>query len=75
MKLISLFFVGLSIVVGGCASPQSGDKVASSSNEESYVALGTSIPRKGPRRVEDQTLDLQQMENNRIMNNGTSNTP
>jgi hypothetical protein len=74
MKFFPLIIVACAIVLGGCASPQDGEKIASAT-EESYVPLGTSIPKKGARRAEDKTLDLQQMQDNRTMNNGTINKP
>ena len=74
MKLIISLVLASAFTLTGCATQQNGEQLASAT-EESYVPLGTSIPKKGKRSAEDKTLDLQQMENNRIMNNGTSNTP
>jgi hypothetical protein len=75
MKFLSLLLIGSAMIVGGCASQDSGSKTAPvASDGESYVALGSNIPRKGPRRAEDKTMDMQQMENDRIINNGTINS-
>ena len=72
MKLLPLVVVGCAIVLGGCASQQGDGRIAAS-YEPSYTPLGTSIPKKGTRRSEDKTTDLQQLENARVMNNGTNN--
>ena len=75
MKFLPLLVIGSAMMVGGCASPDSGAKTAAAAPDgESYVALGSNIPRKGPRRAEDKTMDMQQMENDRIINNGTINS-
>lgn len=81
MKFLPSLVIGSALIFGGCASPESGTKTvtatsaaAAASDGESYVALGSNIPKKGARRAEDKTMNLQQMENDRIINNGTINS-
>lgn len=75
MKFLPLLVIGSALIIGGCASPESGTKTAAAASDgESYVALGSNIPKKGARRAEDKTMNLQQMENDRIINNGTINS-
>jgi hypothetical protein len=73
MKFLSLLILGSAVLAGGCASPTDSAKIAEVSGGESYVSLGSNIPKKGARRAEDKTLDLQKLENDRTMNNGTIN--
>lgn len=74
MKLMTLLVVAGAITLGGCASTENGSaQTAAAKGEESYVSLGSNIPRKGARRKEDQNADLQQLENARIQNNGAIN--
>jgi hypothetical protein len=73
MKFLPLLTLGSAILLGGCASTDNGEKPAAVRGEESYVPLGSNIPKKGPRRTEDQTADMQKLENDRIMNNGVAN--
>jgi hypothetical protein len=70
MKVFPLIVAGCAILLGGCASQPTGERIASA-DEQSYVPLGTSIPKRGPKSAEDKTLNLQQLENDRNMNNGT----
>lgn len=72
MKFITLLVVAGAITIGGCASTDNGKPTAAAKGEESYVSLGSNIPKKG-RRSPEQGADLQQMENARIQNNGAIN--
>ena len=83
MKFLPSLVICSALIIGGCASPESRTKTvtatsaaaaAAASDGESYVALGSNIPKKGARRAEDKTMNLQQMENDRIINNGTINS-
>jgi hypothetical protein len=73
MKFLPLLMLGSAMLLGGCASTENGAKPAAVNGEESYVALGSNIPRKGARRPEDQGIDLQQLDNARTTNNGVTN--
>ena len=72
MKFLSLVVLGSAILLGGCASTGTSEKTAAVA-EESYVTLGSSIPKKNGKRAEEKTIDLQQLENERTMNNGVVN--
>jgi len=74
MKCLTLVFTGSLIVLGGCASTNDGVKIASADREESYVPIGSAIAKKGKRSPEDQTVDLQQLENARTMNSNAINS-
>jgi hypothetical protein len=75
MKFLPLLVIGSALIIGGCASPENGARTAAAASDgESYIPLGSSIPKKGPRRTEDKTMDMQRMENDRITNNGTINS-
>jgi hypothetical protein len=74
MKSLTIVFIAGLMALGGCASMNDGVKSASAQDEESYIPLGSSIPKKGKRSSQDQTVDLQQLENARTMNNATINS-
>lgn len=73
MKFLPLLILGSAILLGGCASTENGAKTAAVADGDSYVALGSNIPKKGSKRAEDKTVNLQQLENDRVMNNGVTN--
>lgn len=73
MKCLPLLMLGSAILLGGCASDFSAPQksaAAGGGGEESYVSLGSNIPKKGAKRSADQSAaDLQQLENARAMGN------
>lgn len=73
MKFITLLVVAAACTLGGCASTDNAQKAPVAAGEESYIALGSNIPRKGTRNKGDQNADMQQLENARIQNNGAIN--
>lgn len=75
MKCLSLLVLGGAVLLGGCTSTGNADRAAAAAGGDTYVALGSNIPKKNARRGEEKTVDLQQLENERIMNNATINKP
>jgi hypothetical protein len=75
MKFLPLFALGSAILMGGCASTENASQTAAAPAGDSYVALGSIIPKKNGKRTEDQTVNMQQLENDRVMNNGVMNGP
>lgn len=75
MKQTALIILGSAILLAGCASTDNSVKSASASEGDTYVALGSNIPKKGSKRADGpaKTVDLQQLENDRTINNGTIN--
>lgn len=71
MKFCSTMMLASAVALAGCASTDTSTATPAAS--DSYVALGTFIPKKGARQAEDKKVDLQQMENERTMSNGTIN--
>jgi hypothetical protein len=70
-KFCSILILGGTVLLAGCASADTN--TATPAAGDSYVALGSFIPKKGTRQPEDKKVDLQQMENERTMSNGTIN--
>lgn len=66
MKFLPVFALASAMFVSGCASNFSAPQTAAAASEESYVALGSNIPRKG-KRSDLAGIDLQQLENARTM--------
>lgn len=66
MKFLPVFMLGTAILLSGCASDFSAPRAADAKPEESYVGLGSNIPRKG-KRSDMAGVDLQQLENARTM--------
>lgn len=75
MKFLALLALGSIGLLGGCASTENADQAAVAADRDTYVALGSNIPKKNGRRAEETTVNLQQLENDRLMNNGTVNKP
>lgn len=75
MKFLSLLALCCAAILGGCASTGNADQAATAADRDTYIALGSNIPKKKSRRGEEKAVDLQQLENERIMNNGTFNKP
>ena len=75
MKFLPLLMLGSAVLLGGCASTENNTK-STTVADSGYVGLGSNIPKKGGQRSsEDKALDLQQLENQRTMNNGVNNGP
>lgn len=78
MKFLTSMMLVAAISLAGCASTDkdNGTKSAAANDVDSYVALGSNIPKKGSKRIGDQAtnVDLQQMENERTMGGGTNNS-
>ena len=73
MKFFPLFILASAVVLGGCSTtPQTSGQTASAA-DESYVPLGSAIPRKRSATAEDKTVNLQQLQNERDMNGGMNN--
>jgi len=71
MKCLPLLILGSAMLVGGCASTDTGATPAVAAGEESYVVLGSNIPKKGKKSAEG-NVNLQQLENDRQMNVGAN---
>ena len=74
MKVLAMLVIGSAVLLGGCASTDNSTQPAVSS-DDSYVALGSAIPKKKSQQTEENKVNLQQLENDRVMNNGTNNGP
>lgn len=73
MKFLSVFLIACATLLGGCASDFSAPKTAAGEHpEESYVSLGSNIPRKGTRNP-DSGINLQDLDNARQMGGATLN--
>lgn len=73
MKFLPVFIFTSATLLGGCASDFSAPKTAADAKpEESYVALGSNIPRKG-KRSELAGVNLQDLDNARQMGGATLN--
>lgn len=75
MKFLYLLVLGSVVLLGGCASAGHGDQAATGTDRETYVSLGSSIPKKKGSQDEGRKIDLQQLENERMMNSATINKP
>ena len=75
MKLISLLVIGSVALIAGCASSGNGEQVARNADVETYISLGSNIPKKKGRQAESRNVDLQQLENERTTNSATINLP
>lgn len=73
MKLIALLIAASALTLGGCATTPGSEKVAGAPVEETYVPLGSFIPKKTSTRDSKQTVDMQSLENARTMGNGAIN--
>lgn len=75
MKLISVLVMGSVVLLGGCASSVDGEQVAKRADRETYISLGSNIPKKKGGQAESKNVDLQQLENERATNSATINLP
>lgn len=67
MKFLPVLILANATLLGGCASNVTAPQTAASKAEESYVALGSNIPRKG-KRSDLAGVNLQELDNARTMN-------
>lgn len=73
MKFLSVFMFASATLLGGCASDFSAPTTAAAGPaEESYVSLGSNIPRKGKRNP-DAGVNLQDLDNARQMGGASLN--
>ncbi|KAB8042246.1 hypothetical protein [Janthinobacterium aquaticum] len=75
MKLISVLVMGSVVLLAGCASSVNGEQTASKADRETYISLGSNIPKKKSSQSESRNVDLQQLENERTTNSATINLP
>jgi uncharacterized protein YceK len=74
MKNFSFIIVACAVVLSGCASPQTEKGGGGCVAEETYTPTGTMIPRKKKDARDNQSVDMQQLENERNNNNGVNNS-
>ena len=73
MKSFPIVILASVFALSGCTTTSQSSGQTASSNEESYVPLGSAIPRKKTATPDEKAVNLQQLQNERDMNGGINN--
>ena len=74
MKPMTILTLAVTMALAGCASSNDGARMGGGPAEETYVPLGSLIAKKTSTRKDNQSVDMQSLENARTMGNGVNNS-